>query len=173
MTSGFLRYLCWFVISLLPDIFYTLNMKNALIFAVVSMVLLISVIGCSWWNPLASKPETNTRPASNQGTRETNTANTAKEKPLDEQAIDTVVGDEKIGVPECDELVESLVAQSENPDEGYMAKAARQFALNKIRESIKKSIEENKNDKVQMAKDCKDFKDQVDKFKTQEESNKQ
>lgn len=145
-------------------------MKNALTFALATTVLFLSVLGCSWWNPLASKPETNSRPASNQTTKE---ANTTKDKPLDEQAIDTVVGDEKIGVPECDELIESLVAQSENPDEGYMAKAARQFALNKIRESIKKSIEENKGDKTQMAKDCRDFKDQVDKFKTQEESNKQ
>jgi hypothetical protein len=145
-------------------------MKNISISALISAILLVTVVGCSWWNPLASKPE-NTK--ANTATKETKSPTPQpSEKPLDEKAIDTVVGEDKIGVPECDELVESLVAQSENPDDGYMAKAARQFALNKIRESIKKSIEENKNDKVQMAKDCKEFKEQVDKFKEQEENKK-
>jgi hypothetical protein len=123
-------------------------------------------MGCSSLNPFSSQPETtktNTKPA--------NQAN--KEKSLDEKAIDTVVGDEKIGVPECDELLESLAAQSESPDEGYVAKAARQFFLNKIRESIKKSIEENKNDKVKLAKDCKDAKAELDKYKAAEESKNQ
>lgn len=143
-------------------------MKNKYIFALVSLVLLAAITGCSWWNPLASKPESNR----NTAAKDNKATPAPSEKPLEDKAIDTAVGEEKIGVPECDELVESLVAQNESPDDGYVAKAARQFALNKIRESIKKSIEENKNDKVQMAKDCKEFKQELDKYKSEEENKK-
>lgn len=146
-------------------------MKNKSMFTLVSVLLLVSVLGCSWWNPLASKPETN---KSNTATKDTKSPTPQpSEKPLDEKAIDTVVGDEKIGVPECDEVLEAIVSQSENPDAGYLEKAARQVILNKIRDEIKKSIEENKNDKVQLAKDCKELKTQIDKFKAEEEQKKQ
>lgn len=66
-----------------------------------------------------------------------------------------------------------MVAQSESPDDNYVTKAARGYALKKIRESIKKSIEENKNDTVKMAKECKDAKVELDKFKAEEESKNQ
>ena len=159
------------MISLFGDIFYTRNMKNAPVFALVSIIFFTLVTGCSWWNPLASKPETNSRPAANN--QPANETDTTKEKPLDEKAIDTVVGDEKIGVPECDELFDQLAKELETTDEGYIAKAARAYFYNTIREEIKKSIEENKNDKDRLAKECKDFKAQVDKYKAQENSNKQ
>lgn len=44
--------------------------------------------------------------------------------------------------------------------------------MNKIRENLKKSIEENKTDKVELAKDCKDFKAQLEKYKAEEEHKK-
>lgn len=145
-------------------------MKNKSIFLVISLILVLSAMGCSWWNPLASKPETN---RSNTATKDPKASPATKEKPLEDKAIDTVVGEEKIGVPECDELVESLVAQSESPDDNYVTKAARGYAMSKIRESIKKSIEENKNNKEEMAKDCREFKEQLDKYKSEEEKKNQ
>lgn len=94
-------------------------------------------------------------------------------KTLTDKAVDVTVGEEKLGIPECDQLFEELTAQSKSSEDDYVTKAAKQFALNKIRESIKKSIQENKNNPQQMAKDCKEFKAQLDKFKSEEQSNKQ
>ncbi len=86
-------------------------------------------------------------------------------KSVIDNAIDTATGGEKIGVQECDELydyVGDLITKGENED--YVTRAARQFFLNKIREQIKTSVEKNKNDKAQMANDCKDYRRQIDAF---------
>lgn len=129
----------------------------------------MAVLGCGSLNPFSSKPETtktNTKPAN-----QANQAN--KEKPLDQQAIDTVVGEEKIGIPECDEVFDELTRETEGSDEGYLVKAARAYFYNKIRESIKKSLEENKNDPAKMARECKQYKVELDKYKAAEEEKKQ
>ena len=89
----------------------------------------------------------------------------AGNKSVIDNAIDTAVGGEKIGVQECDELydyVGNLITKGENED--YVTRAARQYFLNKIREQIKTSVEKNKNDKAQMANDCKDYRRQIDAF---------
>jgi hypothetical protein len=140
-------------------------MKNISIFVVASLILLIAVLGCNWVKQLSSK-EANVANSNHSTPANKET----KEKTLEEKAIDTTVGDEKIGVPECDELFDALAKESESADEGYVAKATREYFYNKIRESIKKSIEENKNDKTKLAKECKDYKAQIDKHKAEEES---
>jgi hypothetical protein len=106
------------------------------------------------------------------GTNDAN-SNNATNKTLTDRAIETAVGDEKIGVPECDDLLERLADIAQTSDDNYVSKATRQYVLSKIRENIKRSIEENKNDKTAMAKDCKEYGGQLDKFKAQEETNKQ
>jgi hypothetical protein len=141
-------------------------MKNKNIFVVITFSLLLSVLGCSWWNPLASKPESN---RSNTATKDNKASPAPKEKTLEDKAIDTVVGEEKIGIPECDELVDSIAKESESQDDGYGAKAIRGYFMNKIRESVRKSIEENKNEPAKLAKECKEFKEQLDKYKAEEE----
>ncbi len=80
--------------------------------------------------------------------------------------------EETTGVPECDEVMKMLSAEANNPDDGYIAKAIKGTFLNKIRENVKKSIEENKTDKVALAKDCRDFRAQLQKFKAEENANK-
>ncbi|HLM59596.1 MAG TPA: hypothetical protein VK308_02220, partial [Pyrinomonadaceae bacterium] len=57
------------------------------------------------------------------------------------------------------------------PDDDFVTKAAREYALNKVRESFKRSIEEHKGDKAAMAKECRQFKTQLDKFKTESNTN--
>lgn len=136
-------------------------MKNKIIIPVILPILLTIALGCS-------AIDSTEKPIS--GTNAVNSNSTAN-KTLADQAIETAVGSEKIGVPECDDLLENLAAFSHSPDDSYVTKAARQYALNKIRESIKKSIEENKNDKTQMAKECKEYRAQLEKFKTQEAAN--
>ena len=82
------------------------------------------------------------------------------------------LSEETTGVPECDEVMNMLSAEANDPDDGYIAKAIKAVFLNKIRENVKKSIEENKTDKVALAKNCKDFKAQLEKYKADENANK-
>ena len=62
-------------------------------------------------------------------------------------------------------MLNSLAELAKSPeDEGYIMRAARGVILNKVRTSLKQSIEENKNDKVKLASDCKDLKAEIDKY---------
>jgi hypothetical protein len=137
-------------------------MKNKIITLLVLSILLTIVVGCSFSENLEKTIS---------GTNEANSSNANKS--LTDRAIETAVGDEKIGVPECDDLLERFADIAQAPDDNYVSKGTRQYVLSKIRENIKRSIEENKNDKTQMAKDCKEYRGQLDKFKSQEETNKQ
>ena len=129
-------------------------MKNKFIFTVSLAVLFVCILGCSFYNPLESSSNTTTN----------------DNRTLSDKAIDSTVGEEgKIGVPECDEIVDFFADQSKSTDEGFVTKAAREYALNKIRESFKQSIEEHKGDKAAMAKECRQFKTQLDRFKAEED----
>lgn len=93
-------------------------------------------------------------------------------KTLTDKAVDTAVGEEKIGVPECDEVMDMLTAEANNPDDGYVAKAVKATVLNRIKQSIRESVEKNKNDKVELAKNCREFKAQLVKYKEEEKNKK-
>lgn len=92
-------------------------------------------------------------------------------KTITDKAVDTAVGESKIGVPECDEAMDMLAAEANNPDDGFVTKAVKATFLNKIKDAIKRSVEENKNDKAELAKTCTEFKTQLQKYKA-EEANK-
>lgn len=139
-------------------------MKNKIFIPAVLMILLTIALGCG----ISERVE-----KAFNGAGETNSNSAAANKTLTDTAIDTAVGDEKIGVQECDDLLEDLAAVVQKPDDNYVSKATRQYVLSKIRENIKKSVEQNKNDKTQMAKECREYRGQLDKFKNQEEANKQ
>jgi len=130
-------------------------MKNKFVFLISLTILFVAVLGCSYYNPLQS----NSNSAANDN------------RTLSDKAIDSTVGGEKIGVPECDEIVDFFADQAKSPDDDFITKAAREYAVGKIRESFKQSMEEHKGDKTAMAKECREFKTQLDKFKT-EETNK-
>ena len=129
-------------------------MKNKFIFLVSLAILIISALGCSFYNPLES--------SSNSAANDNRT--------LSDKAIDSTVGGEKIGVPECDEIIDFFAEQAKSPDDDFVTKAACEYAIGKIRESFKQSIEEHKGDKTAMAKECREFKTQLDKFKAEEDS---
>ncbi len=93
-------------------------------------------------------------------------------KTLTDKAVDTTVGESKIGVPECDEVMDMLAAEANNPDDGYVTKAVKATFLNRIKDAIKQSVEENKNDKTELAKNCREFKTQLQKYKTEQQANK-
>lgn len=123
-------------------------------------LLIIAVLGCSSINPFSDKGKSSSPTASN--------------KSLTDKGVDTVVGDETTGVPECDEVMDMIAAEANNPDDGYIVKATKALFLNKIKESIRKSIEENKNKNgtADLAKTCTDYKKQLEKYKAEEEAKK-
>jgi hypothetical protein len=130
-------------------------MKNKLTIFAVLLIILIIGLGCGISDSVQKAVS---------GTDNANAAN-ADNKAIIEKTVDTAVGGEKIGVQECDELydyVADLITKGENED--YVTRTARQYFLNRVREQIKASIDENKNDKAQMAKDCKEFRRQIDAF---------
>ena len=129
-------------------------MKNRSALIIVSLVLFAAVLGCSSINPLAEKTD--------------NTSN----KTWTDQGVDTVVGESTIGVAECDEVMDMLTAELNNPEDSFVTKAGKGFVLNKIKDAIKQSVETNKGDKTKLAKDCADFKKQLVKYKAEEEKKK-
>ena len=140
-------------------------MKNNFVLLFTLAVLLVSALSCSFYNPLDSGSDA-TQNKNSQTTK-------AKDESFSDKAIDSTFGEEKIGVPECDEIIDFFADQSKSEDDDFVTKAARQYALNKVRESFKQSIEENKGDTAKMAKECREFKTQLDKFKAEDESKKQ
>src|SRR5687767_10824887 len=68
-------------------------------------------------------------------------SNTSANKTLTDQAVDTAVGEKKIGIPECDEALELLAAQANDPNDNFVVKAGKKTALNMFREQLKNSLE--------------------------------
>ena len=129
-------------------------MKNTFMSALVAITLLVAILGCSKLNPLSGK----SGPASNKG--------------VIDKTIDSTVGD-KIGIPECDDVLDELAGlNATDENDSYVMKAFRAWYVGKIREAVRRSIEENKNDKIQLAKECRDFRKQLEKYKTEESEKK-
>ena len=138
-------------------------MKNKFTITLVLIALTVSVLGCGSLNPLSQKGKA--------------PSPTPRDKTLTDKGVDVVVGEEKIGIPECDDAMDMMTAEANNPDDGYIVKAGKAFFFNKIKASIKKAIEDNKDkdkngDTTDVAKQCKDFKDQLIKFKAEEDKKK-
>jgi len=133
-------------------------MKNKSTFILAILIFALAVIGCSSINPLSDTKSGSNTPGSN--------------KSLTDKAVDTAVGEQKIGIPECDQVMDMLAAEANSPDDNFVTKAVKQTFLNKIRDSIKQSIEENKNDKVELAKNCKELKTQLENYKAEDASKK-
>jgi hypothetical protein len=127
-------------------------MKNKLIFLTAISLLLFAALGCSYIDGLTGSSNSN--------------------KSTTDKAIDSTVGEEKIGIPECDEAFEEIAKMlAQNENDSYVTQAGKRIAINKVRENLKQRIEQNKTDKAKLAKDCREYKTQIDKFRTKDESN--
>lgn len=147
------------------------TMKNKIALVSVLLVMIAAVLGCSSINPLAEKPVANT-PSTNKSAK-TTTANTnTANKSLADQAIDTAIGQSKLGVPECDEAMDMLTAYGSNPDDNFAVRATKALVVNQIKESIKQAVEENQTDKAQLATVCKEAKVELEKYKAKENAPK-
>ena len=133
-------------------------MKNGFT-TIFSLLLLLSVsFGCGLVDRIQ---ESATGPAASNAN-----------KTITDKAVDTTVGESKIGVPECDEVIDMLAAEANNPDDNFVTKAVKATFLNRIRDSIRESVEKNKSNKEELAKNCREFKAQLIKFKAEQAANK-
>ncbi len=104
---------------------------------------------------------------------ESNTAaNINANKTMTDKAVDTAVGEQNVRIPECDEALDILEAQANNPDDNFLVKAGKKTALKAFRDQLRKSLEQSNTNKVDVARYCKDFRDNLDKsLQEQENSN--
>ena len=130
-------------------------MKNW--FSIVGMAVTLSVVvGCSSLNPLGGS-------SSGSSSNDNRT--------ISDRAVDTTVGKSKIGVPECDEVMDLIDAEMNNPDDDFVTKAIKATVLNRIKDGIRENVEQNKTDTTEMAKTCKEFKTQFEKYKAEQKAN--
>ena len=127
-------------------------MKNTVTFILVIAIIANVGLGCSLVGRASERSEEN--------------------KTLKDKAIDIAVGDEKIGIPECDEVMDFLNREINNPDDDFVTKAVKATALKKFKEKFREAIEENKTDKVELAKTCREFKSNLEIYKAERDSNR-
>jgi hypothetical protein len=78
----------------------------------------------------------------------------------------------KTGVAECDELLELINNDQKNPDDNFVTRKIREYAIDFAKETIKKNIEENKGDKQKIADGCKKAKGDYLKNKEEKKNEK-
>jgi len=134
-------------------------MKNKFTILTAIFLLLTIGFGCSYIDSLKSgeTPANTSNPANTSSNSTTNSAN-----PNDSA---------KTGVAECDELIELLDKDQRNPDDNFLSRKIREYAIDFAKESIKKNIEENKGDKTKIAKGCREARDEY--LKNKEKNNNQ
>ncbi len=130
-------------------------MRNTFAASLCAAILFFAVLGCGSVNPFAESGKSNTpanRPGSSAIQTNTNTIANAN--------ANLEVG--KTGVRECDELVDSLAIHTDNPDDNFAVRAAKNYAMRSIRDSVKQAIEDNKNNLSELTRRCQDIKRELD-----------
>ena len=97
--------------------------------------------------------------AQDEVTGGSNTSNS--NRTIEDKAVDVAVGDTKIGIRECDEVVEILNEQINNPEDNFVTKALKRTMLNRFRDQLKKSLEQNPNNKQAVGEFCVEFKKNI------------
>ena len=109
--------------------------------------------------------------AQDEVTGGSNTSNS--NRTIEDKAVDVAVGDTKIGIRECDEVVEILNAQINNPDDNFVTKALKRTMLNQFRDQLKKSLEQNPTNKQAVGEFCAEFKKNIVDSLNETNANKQ
>ena len=130
-------------------------MKNKFTLLAALFLLLTIGFGCSYIDNLLSGGNSASNSSSTSSNSSTNSA--------DPNAAS------KTGVAECDEFLDLLNNDTKKPDEDFMTRKIREYAIDFAKESIKKNIEENQGDKQKIADGCKKAKD--DYLKKKDEKN--
>jgi hypothetical protein len=133
-------------------------MKN--LFSIAALTVLMGVVlGCSSLNPFSGGSSSGSSSSDNRS--------------LSDRAVDTAVGNSKIGVPECDEVMDLIDAELNNPDDDFVTKAIKATVLNRIKDGIRDSVQNSNSNtnNAELAKTCKEFKTQLEKFKAEQKAN--
>lgn len=138
-------------------------MKNKFILLTTLSILILLVLGCGSLNPFGG--------SSDSSKTENSKTSRSDDKTTTDKVVDEVMP-EKTGVEECDDLMAYIAKQSQSKDDNYVTRASREFIMNRVRESLRKSIEENKNDPKELAKKCKEYKTQLETYKEKEDAEK-
>src|SRR5688572_33488088 len=77
---------------------------------------------------------------------------------LEDEAVNVAVGDMKVGIRECDEVIETLNVSLNNPDDGIIVKGAKRVALNQFREELRRRLDQSQADHQAVADFCREFK---------------
>jgi len=125
--------------------------NNTTIFA--ALILIITVgFGCGFLDN-----------SSSGGGNSTNTAGSSNS--TDPNAV------AKTGVAECDELIDLLNRDKSDPNDNFITRKIKEYAIDFAKESIKKNIEENQGDKQRIAEGCKEAKNEYIKNKEKNNQN--
>ena len=135
-------------------------MKKNFIPAFATAMVLSTVLGCGLFDEAKKTVVGNDNSASNSN------------KTLTDKAVDVAVGEKKVGIAECDEVIDILAAEANDPDDNLVTKAIKQTALNQFRDKVKESLEQNKANKADVSKFCRDFKSNLQSYKGGSEGNK-
>jgi hypothetical protein len=138
-------------------------MQNTLISTAALLFTLIAVLGCGVSERVQKEIG---------GTNHSN-SNVNANKTITDRAIESAAGEGKLGIPECDEAIDILAAQANNPDDNFVVKAAKTTALTKFREQVKKGLENKKANRADTAKFCGDFKASLDDSAREPDANQQ
>jgi len=76
---------------------------------------------------------------------------------LEDEAVNVAVGDMKVGIRECDEVIETLNESLNNPDDGIIVKGAKRVALNQFREELRRRLDQSQADRQAVADFCREF----------------
>jgi len=116
-------------------------------------VILIAGFGCGITDRI--------KRAATEGGSNSTTVDVNANKTLTDKAVDTAVGEKRIGIVECDEAMDILSAEANDPDDNFVTKAVKKTALNTFRDHVKKSLEESNTNKKEVAKFCTEFRDNL------------
>jgi len=130
-------------------------MKNLLSTMLIGAIFLTSVLGCGLF-----------------GSGRSDSPQPVKDKTTTDKVVDKTVGTSKIGVPECDEVIESIETELNNSEDDFVTKAVKATVLNRIKDGIRESVEKNTNDKEELAKTCREFKTQFERYRVEEQNKK-
>lgn len=136
-------------------------MKNSFSLVIVLAIVLTAGLGCGFITGFQQPSAGSDGPDPSNGNRT-----------LADRVVDTAVGQKKIGVPECDEVLDAIEAELNNPADDFVTKAVKATILNRIKDGIRQSAEQNQSNKADLARTCREFRAQFNNYKSQEAAGK-
>jgi hypothetical protein len=129
-------------------------MKNNLSIVLIFVIFTALVLGCGLSGKIQKAVEGDKSSKSGDSTSKSGDTGSTSDSGTDTEST---------GVAECDEVIKLIDEQINTKDDNWATKAMKGYVFDKLKESIRESVEKNKGDKTQLAKDCKDAKKNVEK----------